>query len=199
MPQRTPGALARHSIQHFFAESDSPNAPLIVEWHHNFLITRFADEILELDLRSLRSSNQVDICSIIQGVDIIPDSWVVLIGVSSLQVMDNSGIEELQYHRMFLKISWKKKGSCSLCTDDFIDDFPQDILHVVIQILRFILFKPLPSSLYDRLFVDCFSPSFSRMKKRDREYINQIPDDATFPQPRARGDYAQFTPTNGTS
>ncbi len=49
---------------------------------------------------------------------------------------------------------------------------------MVIQILRFILFKPLPSSLYDRLFVDCFSPSFSRMKKRDREYINQIPDDA---------------------
>jgi hypothetical protein len=71
--------------KHVFVENDPSDAPLVVERYHNVWTSNFGDEPVELDLWCFRRTDQVNICSIIQSVYIVPHTGIVFICITALQ------------------------------------------------------------------------------------------------------------------
>jgi hypothetical protein len=73
---------------------------------------------------------------------------------------------------VFLKVTRKQERPRSFVTNDFIDDLSENILHVSVQMLRLVLFKPLASCFDYRLFVNRQSGSLLSMEKGHGENVN---------------------------
>src|SRR5262245_16950109 len=92
--------VLRESPKRVFGEHNATNASLVIK-RHDHTWTRIAFD--EIDSRLFRRIDQIDVRTVIERVDVVSCSRVILVSISTLHVVEYARIEEPLNDRMSLE------------------------------------------------------------------------------------------------